>query len=41
MSNLKGYATEKQLQTLEKFGVNRVFITKIANGYRYKNQGLN
>lgn len=22
-----------------KFGVNRVFITKIANGHRYKNQG--
>jgi hypothetical protein len=24
----------------DKFGVNRVFITKIATGYRYKNQGL-
>jgi len=24
----------------EKFGLDRVFITKIANGYRYKNQGF-
>lgn len=24
----------------EKFGVNRVFITKINTGYRYKNQGI-
>jgi hypothetical protein len=33
-----GTLTQKAIG--EKFGLNRLFITKIANGYRYKNQGL-
>lgn len=34
----KSTLTHKEIG--DKFGLGRVFITKIANGYRYKNQGL-
>lgn len=33
----RGYLTHEKIGTM--FGVSRLFVTKVANGYRYKGQG--